>query len=223
MIHVVMHPNFHTFLAVVVAPVILSVLSANPACAQDKDAAKTAVDGARKAAKEAGVDLPEVKQDDIDKLLRKVSDEVAKSREKKETDGKDGGKDAEKPVKPGVDPETPSIRIEKLPDWVPAIEGFKPLGTGRQWEGTVISGKLKGTSPASPANLARAWAALDGKEFAAEHTTRKAGGITRETVRLIKKGDSATCELQAEPGADGAPTAVRVTYTQPAGMPDGGK
>ena len=216
MIPLVMKLNFHVILTLLVTPALLGTLGAGSVHAQSKDTTKAAVDGARKAAKDAGVDLPEVKQEDLDKLMRKVSDEVAKSREKKETEGKAGGPDAEKPAKPGADPEAPSIRIEKLPDWIPAIAGFKAQGTGRQWDGAVVTGKLKGTSTATPATLAQTWVALDGKGFAAEHTTRKAAGITRETVRLIKAGDTTTwVELQAEPGADGAATAVRVTYSQP--------
>lgn len=178
------------------------------------DAAKQAIEAARKAAQDAGVEVPDVKKEDLDALLGKLAEEVEKAKEKKE-DGK--GEDA-KSVKPGDDPEAPSVRIEKLPDWVPTIEGFKPAGLGREWEGPVLTGKLKGTSSAKPAALAEAWLALDGKEFSAERNTRSAGGkVTRETVKLVSKATpDQWVELQAEPGGEGEPTAVRVTYAQPA-------
>ena len=200
----------HTFL------VSISVLAlASVGVGQDKsDTAKQAIDAARQAAKDAGVEVPDVKKEDIDALLGKLADEVEKAKQKK-----DGGKEDEaKPVKPGEDPEAPSVRIEKLPDWVPAINGFKPIGLGREWEGPIRTGKLKGTSPAKPAALAEAWLALDGKGFSAERNTRSAAGkVTRESVKLISKSNADQwVELQAEPGAEGEPTAVRVTYAQPA-------
>ncbi len=182
--------------------------------AQDGDTAKSAIDAARKAAKDAGVQLPEVKKDDVDQLIRRVAEEVEKAKSKKDGDKKDSDPAAE--TKPGSDPEAPSIRIEKLPDWIPAIPGFKPAGLGRQWEGPVQTGKLKGTSSSTPVALAEAWSKLDGKEFTAERTTRTAGGKTREQVKLVKSGEAERwVELQAEPGAEGQPTAVRVTYAQP--------
>jgi hypothetical protein len=189
-----------------------------PATAQDADQAKAAVDAARKAAKDAGVEVPDVKKEDLDALLGKLAEEVKKAQEKKAGEKEDGKEDGEKPVKPGEDPEAPSVRIEKLPDWVPAIEGFKPAGLGREWEGPVLTGKLQGTSTAKPAALAEAWLALDGKGFSAERNTRSAGGkVTRESVKLISKTTADQwVELQAEPGAEGEPTAVRVTYARPA-------
>lgn len=180
------------------------------------DAATQAIDAARKAAKDAGVEVPDVKKEDLDALLRKVSDEVQKAKDKKEV-GKEAGKNGDAPVKPGGDPEAPSVRIEKLPEWVPAIEGFKPAGLGREWEGPVRTGKLKGTSPAKPAALADAWLSKDGKGFTAERMTRSTGGKTRESIKLISTASADQwVELQAEPGAEGEPTAVRVTYAQPA-------
>ncbi|MFM7180969.1 MAG: hypothetical protein ACKO2G_05840 [Verrucomicrobiales bacterium] len=189
-----------------------------PVAAQDADQAKAAIDAARKAAKDAGVEVPDVKKEDLDALLGKLADEVKKAQEKKEEGGEGEKDDPAKPVKPGEDPEAPSVRIEKLPDWIPAIEGFKPAGLGREWEGPVLTGKLKGTSPAKPAALVEAWAALDGKGFSAERNTRSSGGkVTRETVKLVSKSTADQwVEMQAEPGAEGEPTAVRVTYAQPA-------
>lgn len=191
--------------------------AAFPVFAQEADQAKAAIDAARKAAKDAGVDVPDVKKEDLDRLLRKVTEEVEKAKDKKDAE-KEGGKDGEtKPVKPGEDPDAPSVRIEKLPDWIPAIEGFKAAGLGREWEGPIRTGKLKGTSPAKPAALAEAWLALEGKGFSAERNTRTAAGKTRESVKLVSSASADQwVELQAEPGAEGEPTAVRVTYAQPA-------
>lgn len=163
------------------------------------------------------MEIPEVKKEDLDALLGKLTTEVEKAKQKKAGEKEDDKGDDAKPVKPGEDPEAPSVRIEKLPDWVPAIEGFKPAGLGREWEGPIRTGKLKGTSPAKPAALAEAWLALDGKGFSAERNTRTAAGKTRESVKLVSSASpDQWVELQAEPGADGEPTAVRVTYAQPA-------
>ena len=200
--------------ALLVSVSVIALAASLSVSAQEADQAKAAIDAARKAAKEAGVEVPEVKKEELDALLGKLAEEVKKAQEKKE-----GGKgDPATTVKPGGDPEAPSVRIEKLPDWVPAIEGFKPAGLGREWEGPVLTGKLKGTSTAKPAALAEAWLALDGKGFSAEGNTRSAGGkVTRESVKLISKTTADQwVELQAEPGAEGEPTAVRVTYAQPA-------
>lgn len=193
---------------------VFALVVLSPTAAQNEDQAKAAIDAARKAAQEAGVEVPDVKKEDLDALLGKLAEEVEKAKAKKEGEKEEPAK----PAKPGEDPEAPSVRIEKLPDWIPAIEGFKPAGLGREWEGPVLTGKLKGTSPAKPAALAEAWLALDGKGFSAERNTRSAGGkVTRESVKLISKTTSDQwVELQAEPGAEGEPTAVRVTYAQPA-------
>jgi hypothetical protein len=196
---------------------VIALVAPSLAIAQDADQAKAAIEAARKAAKEAGVEVPEVKKEELDALLGKLAEEVKKAQEKKSGEKEDGKEDGTRPVKPGEDPEAPSVRIEKLPDWVPAIEGFKPAGLGREWEGPVLTGKLKGTSPAKPAALAEAWLALDGKGFSAERNTRTAAGKTRESVKLVSTAVADQwVELQAEPGAEGEPTAVRVTYARPA-------
>ena len=195
---------------------VIAFVAVSPVAAQDADQAKAAIDAARKAAKDAGVEVPDVKKEDLDALLGKLASEVEKAKKKRAGEKDDAENDAAKPVKPGEDPEAPSVRIEKLPDWVPAIEGFKPAGLGREWEGPIRTGKLKGTSPAKPAALAEAWLALEGKGFAAERNTRTAAGKTRESVKLVSKSnEDQWVELQAEPGAEGEPTAVRVTYAQP--------
>lgn len=196
---------------------MIALAAFSPVTAQDSDQAKAAIDAARKAAKDAGVEVPDVKKEDLDALLGKLAQEVEKAKQKKSGEKEDDKDDGVKPVKPGDDPEAPSVRIEKLPDWVPAIEGFKPAGLGREWEGPILTGKLKGTSTAKPAALAEAWLALEGKGFSTERNTRTAAGKTRESVKLVSKATADQwVELQAEPGEEGEPTAVRVTYAQPA-------
>lgn len=202
-------------LLVSLSAIALATLS--PLTAQDADQAKAAIDAVRKAAKDAGVEVPDVKKEDLDALLGKLAQEVEKAKQKKSGETGDDKEDGAKPVKPGDDPDAPSVRIEKLPDWVPAIEGFKPAGLGREWEGPVLTGKLKGTSTARPAALAEAWFALEGKGFSAERNTRTAAGKSRESVKLVSvRNPDQWVELQAEPGEEGKPTAVRVTYAQPA-------
>ena len=69
---------------------IFALATTIPAVAADADAAKSAIDAARKAAGDAGIELPEIKQSDLDKLIQKAAKEVAKVREGEEK-SEDGG------------------------------------------------------------------------------------------------------------------------------------
>ena len=80
---------------------IVAALPALCAGAEQADAVGQALDGARKAAKEAGVELPKIERKDVDRLVGKVKDEVEKAQQKEK----------EKAGEPGTAPAPPPLPL----------------------------------------------------------------------------------------------------------------
>ena len=195
-----MSPRFPALLVAMIAMHAPAIRAAD-----DADPTQSAIQAARRAAGEAGIELPEINDEDISKLLRKVSDEVSKASKKQ-----DEKKSAE-PVTEG-----PGEALEALPAWIPALPGFTSKDGAKIWPGkTAAVGKIKGTSTATPASIADAWSSVDGKGFSMDRNSRTKDQKTTEKVRLDSTTvDGQWVELTATK-SEGKATTVRVTFVQP--------
>ncbi len=190
---------------------IVAALPALCAGAEQADAVGQALDGARKAAKEAGVELPKIERKDVDRLVGKVKDEVEKAQQKEK----------EKAGEPGTASAPAPLPLAQLPAWIPPVPAstFSPEGAKWVAEG-IESGKTRGTATLSPKEVADAWAAKAPPDFKAIRKTTTTDGVTVEVTRLVSKADPARwAEIKAEPDAAGAPTKVRLRYQMPGQPP----
>lgn len=186
---------------------IVAALPALLAGAEQADAIGQALDEARKAAKEAGVELPKIERKDVDRLVGKVREEVEKAQQKEK----------EKAGEAGMVP----VPLAELPAWIPPVPAstFNPDGAKWVVEG-IESGKTRGTATLSPKEVADAWAAKAPPDFKAIRKTTTTDGVTVEVTRLVSKADAARwTEIKAEPDAAGAPTKIRLRYQVPVRPP----
>jgi hypothetical protein len=166
----------------------------------DEKALKQAMEVARKQAAKAGIKIPDTQG------LQAVGD--------------DANKNEDQANKTGAS-KTPAVTLPltTLPEWIPALPEFRPApnATRKQKDG-VETGKLKGTSSASPDAIAESWhTAATAKKMSFGRTDSDING--KKSVRVsLSDLNGAGGEVQMEL-VSGKATEIDLTYQMPMPTP----
>jgi hypothetical protein len=154
------------------------------ASAEDVDAeVNKAVENAKKAMEKSGVQMPDIKKlmddaeaEDTDAPKKKTAADTVKTDDKSQ---------------PAATPAPKPKALAAMPDWVPAVRGFKANGPGEiVVEDNVETGTMKGTSKLPPDEISAAWHDAAAGKFSISISNASINGDVTVTVHLTDTKDS---------------------------------